>query len=184
MQKLPDDVVEYTKLHFEKMSLLNRIAELNKQLREKNMKIINQMKKEEKLNYEIFPTLDEEKIIGGVGALQLKMKNRYDMITHDRLVHYITQFFRYVIKDEPEDEIEKLGMGLGNWIWSNRTRIPVYYLERVYSLEKPKPAQSVDHSMEPSKDKKSNKPKRRTDIPTSQQDFLAIKAFKNLIDHK
>jgi len=164
-----------------------KMKEINRKLKTFNASIIEKMKVEDKDAYQICPNETEEKTFGGIGALQLRMKNDYERLTRDKLVEYIIQFFRYVLPDEPDTDVTRLGYGVANWIWSNRNRSPRYYLERVYLSETKPPSKRKSNADEPSSGLLRNRSKReecREITPASRDDFLAIPAFQNLIGIK
>jgi len=179
---LPSEIVEYAKLTQEKKILNDQIQNINKNLRKINQNIINNMKSEDKDAYEICPTLDEEKEYGKIGAVLLKMRNKYENMSHDAIIKYGIAFFKYILPEEDDTEITRLGHGMGNWIWTNRERKPEFYLERM-TLEKPKNAgkrKAADSDRAPY----TKRPKhmvKDNNIPSLREDFLAIEAFKNLV---
>jgi len=185
IEDLPSDITEYAKLTHEKKMLSDKLQAINRNLRKLNQNIIDQMKSQDKDAYEICPTLDEENTYGKIGAVLLKMRNKYEHMSHDSLIKYGIAFFKYILPEEDDTEITRLGHGMGNWIWTNRERKPEFYLERM-TLEKPKNP-GKRKAEEGSRAEYTKRPKhmaKDNNVPSLREDFLAIEAFQNLINPK
>lgn len=189
---LPLEVAEYAKLQYEKKSLTGRVTEINRRLKAINPSIIEIMTQKELDVFELFPSKEEEVIFGGIGAVQLKMKNDYERMNKDNLILYTIQFFKYLMPEEKDENISRLGMGVGNWIWANRGRQPKHYIERVYvdgkNLDKVKkrknPEEKSNDSTPPTKKSRTKlgaDAVNTSNIPTTREEFLAISSFHKLI---
>jgi hypothetical protein len=188
IQRLPNEISEYTRLNEEKTKLRQRITEINKQCRGLSEYIIKNMSQSEMDTYEILPNRDEELLFGKLGALQLKMQNEYEPMTKENLTLYLIQFFRYILPEETEENTMKLGVGVGNWIWANRIRKTKVSLERVYldsATGKRLKRTNNNGNKEQKKEPKNKKPKlqiEKKSIPVTCQDFLSIPSFQKLLN--
>lgn len=177
---LPSDITEYAKLTHEKKILGDQLQIVNRNLKKLNQNIITHMKSVDKDAYEICPTVEEEQVYGKIGAVLLKMRNKYEHMSHDTLIKYGIAFFKYILPEEDDTEITRLGHGMGNWIWTNRERKPEFYLERM-TLEKPKNKRKAEDSDRPKYTKRPRHMPKDNNVPSLREDFLAIEAFKNLV---
>jgi len=198
---LPKEICEYSQLVHEKKLLNDQVRDINKKLKQLHPCIVEDMKAKELDLYELTPiNSEEEMIFGGFGALQLKMRNEYDRINKANLILYTTQFFKYLMPDDPEDDVQRLGQGAGNWIWNNRSSQPKYYLERVYldnvdelksnrqKTAKKRKAELEANEMNMSDSAASTvvskKPKLQTlnNTPRTREEFLSVDGFHRLLN--
>jgi hypothetical protein len=188
---LPPEISEYSKLCHEKKLLNERLCTINRRLKQLNPDIITTMQTKDLDIFEISPSKEEESEFGAMGAIQLKMKNEYDRLNRDNLIVYAIQFFKYLMPDDNEEDITKLGRGAGNWIWNNRGRKPKYYLERVYidskTPERAKKRKAKTENENDAEDQpKVKKPRKKAnepepDIPGTREEFLSIPGFQKLL---
>jgi uncharacterized protein YdcH (DUF465 family) len=194
IQRLPNEITEFTRLNEEKNKLRQRITEINQRCRSLSECIIQNMTQSEMDTYEILPNRDEEFVFGKLGALQLKMHNEYEAMTKDNLTLYLIQFFRYILPEETEEKTMQLGVGVGNWIWANRARKSKVSLERVYLDSSTGKRVRRSHNNEGKSEKQQQpKPKKTKvakaakihvepkSIPKTCQDFLSIPSFQKLL---
>jgi len=188
LSTLPAGVSDYAKLYHEKRKLNSRVAELNRELREIEGKLIEKMTADDLDAYEILPSSRETRKFGSVGALQLKIRNEYDRVSKDNLIRFCIQFFRYLIPETTEQDITRLGYGQAEWIWANRGRTAKKWLDRIYledeearrhrQAQKRKKTESDAETVEKPKKTRVRAPQ---NIPRSREDFMMIPGFQGLV---
>jgi len=181
IKSLPHEVNEYSKLNHEKRALNRRVAEINAELRGLDQVLIEKMSVEDLDAYEICPSRTEEKMYGGIGALQLKVRNEYDRLSHDNLIRFSIQFWQYVMPEGDDQAVTRLGYGIANWIWNNRGRTPKKWLDRIYleDAEKKQKRKRPTPAASPAPKKARNIAP--DNVPNTREEFLSIPDFQNLI---
>lgn len=181
---------QYVRLLHEKQQLLNQVRDLQTQLNTLKEPLIEELSRTVQ-SVQICPSKEEENVYGGLGALVLKVKHDYETVTRDALVRLLTEFYEYLLPDTEPGEIQRLGQGTACWVWNNRKRVPVRYLDRTFAL-KPPPKTQKRKSEEPggaavaSGGAKSSKvPRARfqplSNMPHTRDDFLTVPSLAQVL---
>ncbi len=176
---IPDQVMQYAKLHHRKKELNAETTKLNQELKALHEFLVENMKKMPEPIFEICPTTEDEvNEWGSVGVVKLREKSEYEAITKDTLIDSGQRFFRYIFpQDTDDDQVKKSGRGLGEWIWKNRRKTSKFVVERVYEGARAQKRKSSSGGTEPQV-KLAKKVSPGLKVPTTQADFLSIPAFQ------
>lgn len=104
-------------------------------------------------------------------------------MSRDNLVSRQIQLYKYLFPDVKEDDVVRLGHGTAMWLWNNRAKKQVHYLERTFvkcSDPFPKEVENAAHTKPPAKRSKKEKSAVPKNIPTTREEFMAIPAMKGL----
>jgi len=179
LRTLPVDALEYIRLCHEKRRLTTEQQRVNQALRACNTRLLEHMKHTQTDVYEICPQIAEQPVYGGLGVLQLKVKNDYEVLTRERLMQHIVEFFKFALPDNEEAQIVRLGVSMTNWIWSHREKCPKHVIERVYQedlqrkyLKRKKTVPSVENKRPPKKPQPL--------LAITREDFSNMPAFRQL----
>ena len=179
---LPPEAVEYARLHEEKRVMILKLQEIHQKIRACSEIIIPKMIAQDRTAYALCPTLEEEPIFGKMGGIELRTKKKYEVFRKDTVGFYIIKCLHYLIPNEPEVDLQKIGYGIGNWVWENRHQVPIRYLTRLYAKEE-KPAEESRPKKRKRKGEQlglSTEEIAALDIPTTREEFMAIPAFRKL----
>lgn len=185
LQSLDDDTKRYLKAFHKKQQLLEQIRELQGELNELKEPILEKLCQTAQA-VQICPSQDEEKTYGGMGALVLKVKNDYETLTQAAVVRLLTEFYEYLWPQGNPEEIVSLGEGTASWVWNNRKRTPVRYIERSFAVKAPSKAakrKSEGAAGHPPAHKLPRAPRFKpvANMPHTRDDFLAIPSLASLI---
>lgn len=120
----------------------------------------------------LFSVIVDEKdreTLGESGAFEVKMRNDYETMTKTNIERLNMSFFRTICPSASEEDIVKMASGHANWIWSNRERTPVKYVERTYpTATQPKKRKAENPIERPSKKA----------VPKTFEDFASLDIMK------
>jgi hypothetical protein len=179
MESLPTEVTRYAELTHLKKQLNSKVGAINRELREIDDALINRMTENELDAYEICPSPEEEKSYGGIGALQLKLRNEYDRLSKANLTKFLIDFFKFAVPQADESGVVRLGHGICEWVWSNRGRKPKKWLDRVYLEDmENKAVKKKRAASQPLDGEPEAKKTKLVDIPRTREEFMALPVFQ------
>lgn len=199
LNTLDDKTKRYLEILHTKQQLLDQIRDLQTELNTLKEPLIDQLSHTAQ-SVQICPSSTEEKIYGGMGALVLKLRNDYETMTRETIVRLLTEFYEYLLPESNAEEVVSLGQGTAHWIWNNRKRVPVRYLERSFAVKAPSAAQKrkaaemvaaaaavaaggVPPSLPAPPPKAARGPRFKpvANLPHTRDDFLAISSLSKVL---
>lgn len=181
LSDLPADVRRYLELTHRKQALLDEVREIQQELRPMNGPTMDKMLQDNLKAFQICPSKEEEAKYGAMGSLELKVKNDYENLSRDTLIRLMTEFYRYVMHDSNPDEVIQIGQGTALWVWGNRKRNPIRYLQRTFAVKPEKRKAPPTTQTEPAQKKSHPKFTPVVNMPHTREEFLAIPAMQKLL---
>lgn len=174
---LPPTAKSYLAAWHKKQSLLAQVQALNDELQALKAPLMEQLSASVQ-PLQICPAPEEEALYGGMGALVLKLKNDYETLTRDNLVRLLGEFYEYLLADGAQkgDEVKKLAQGTASWLWNNRKRVPIRYVERTFVVKAPPRKRKPEAAAAAEGPKVPRAPRfvPVTDMPHTREDFLRV----------
>lgn len=185
LDTLDDKTKRYLQLFHQKQKLLGHIRELQTELNDLKTPLIEQLTAASQ-SVQICPSKLEEETYGGIGALVVKLKNEYETLTRDNVMRLLTEFYNYLLPEGDPEEVKSLGQGTACWIWNNRRRIPIRYLDRTFVVKAPprpskRKADAEEGGAPAAKAARAPRFKPKADMPLSREDFLALPSLGQML---
>lgn len=183
MSQIPNEVLEFARLHHIRRQLLDQANAVNKQLGQLHQVLLTNMQSGQQDVFELNPRSEDEfHTFGGAGQIKLKTKSEYEALTRENLVEGSERFFRYIMPEASDDDIRRVGRGAGEYIWKNRQKNSKMVVERVYAklptVKRKEPRAPSDGVK---KVKVGSKSANAEKYPTTQAEFMAFPSLKNLM---
>ncbi len=189
IETLDEKTKRYLQLFHKKQQLLAAVREIHTEMGDLKAPLIEQLTAAAQ-SVPICPSKSEEETYGGIGSLVVKLKNDYETLTRDNLVRLVTEFFQYLLPEGQTEEVQSLAQGTACWIWNNRRRTPLRYLERTFVVKAPSrpnkrkadaAADAAADGPPPVKPVRAPRFKPKADIPLSRDDFLAVPSLAHML---
>jgi hypothetical protein len=185
LHELPSHVNEFLQLAYRKKVLLEEKKIVESKMKELKATVISEMAINDVETYEIRPNLEETKYVGEFGALQLKTKKEYQKLSKDSMTSFCVRFFTFLFPDKSEEEVQTLGLGQADWIWSNRSCTTVEYLDRSFPKEHKDSKKRKPEDIEEKRSKKklasyNQMSDVESNTPKSKEDFLSMNIMNDL----
>lgn len=181
---LDDRTKRYLQLSQKKQNLLDQVRELQVELNALKTPLMEQLAANHPA-VQICPSKEEEAVYGGLGALTLKLKNDYETLTRDNVIRLLTEFYQYLLPEGDAEELKNLGQGTACWLWNNRKRTPVRYLDRSFVVKPGKrKAEASSAAAAPAAKKKPARPPRfqpSSNMPLCRSEFLALPSLSQML---
>lgn len=175
---LDETTLEYLRLCHERKQVAKKVSEIDARLKQLREPLLKRFV-DGQPTVQICPSPAEESVFGAIGSLCMKTKNQYEPLNKENLNRLIKEYVEYLLEKSNvnRDQVAALGDGIASFIWRNRKKNVLQYVEREFVVKRARSASKRD----PNAPKKKRTKVVTQTVPQTREDFFAINGFEDAL---